>query len=156
MKALGETCRFISDLRVRCSVAKYVQYPKIPTVLSESLAVYAITDGYVLVSAGPYTSIARGGREGDIIATRGDGRRLKIETKASGEEDFATFGKKDYSADFLLWLRFGNLLRESRFGKIEILICPRPADHLSWWAQHLAGAKLKDRVTVAQLTLAWD
>jgi hypothetical protein len=156
IKAFGETCRFVSDLRARCPVAKYVQYPKIPTVLSESLAAHAILNRHLLSSVGPFTSVARGGREADIVAAHANGRRLKIETKASGEEDFAAFGRKDYSADFLLWLRFGSLLREGRLGRIEVLVCPSPGDHLSWWAEYRAGAKLKDRVTVAELTSAWD
>jgi hypothetical protein len=156
VESFSETCRFVTDLRARKqSVAKFVQYPKISEVFSESVAARAIIDGYLLASAGPFASVARGGSiKGDIVATRSDGHLLRIETKASGKKDFATFGKKDYIADFLLWLRFGSLLQEGRLGKIEVLVCPRPADHLSWWAQHMAGGELKDRVTVAQFKVA--
>jgi hypothetical protein len=147
IEAFGETCQFISELRARCPIARYVQYPKIPTILSESLAVHAILQGRLLASTGPFSSVIRGGRKADVLAVLMDGQELRIETKASGEEDFATFGKKDYAAHFLLWLRFGKSLRESCLGQMEVLVCPRPAEHLPW---------ARDRANVAQLLAAWD
>lgn len=83
LAAFGATCQFVTNLRARFPIARFVQYPKIPTVLSESLAVHAIRRGHLLASAGPFASVTRGGREGDIIAACEDGRRLKVETKAS-------------------------------------------------------------------------
>ena len=158
IEAVREASCFLSGLRLRCPMAKHVQYPKIPTVLSESLAVYAINNGLLLASVGPFRRVERGGREADIIAVCDDGRRLKIETKASGEKNFATFGAKDYCADYLLWMLFGSLLRENAVPRIiEVLVCPSPAEHLPWWKQHKEeGKRLKDRVTVAQLTKDWQ
>lgn len=145
--AFGETCRFITTLQSRAPVAKHVQYPKIPTILSESIAVIAIQQGLLLSSQGPFSAVIRGGRAADILAAvAGEARQLKIEIKASGTKDFATFGPKDYAADFLLWMRFENLLHENNFGCVEVLICPNPVEHLPW---------RRSRVTVAQLTANW-
>lgn len=154
IEVFGEACRFISELRARSPIAKLVQYPKTPTLLSESLAVHAIQEGRLLAAAGPFTTVQRGGRRADILADRADGRQLNIETKASGVQDFATFGGKDYAADFLLWFRFDTLLRDNHLGQVEVLVCPCPGNHLPSF--HFENGKKRDRVTVNQLTQAWD
>jgi hypothetical protein len=145
VRCLGEASRFVTELRGREQIAKYVQYPKIPPALSESLAVHALRDGMLLTHVGPFSSVDLGGRVADIVATTAMGTTLRIETKAAGTEEFATFGPKDYEADFLLWLLFGDLIRNGQGGKCRVLVCPCPKDHLPW---------RKDRVTVTQLKSA--
>jgi hypothetical protein len=146
VRCLGDASRFITALREREQIAKYVQYPKIPPALSESLAVHALRNGTLLKHQGPFSAVDLGGRVADIIATTTSGKTLRIETKAAGTEEFATFGPKDYEADFLLWLLFGDLIRNGQGGKCRVLVCPSPKDHLPW---------RKDRVTVTQLKSAW-
>jgi len=147
VRCLSETSQFISKLRDREEIASYVQYPKIPPALSESLAVFAIRENKLLASHGPFKAVKLGGRVADIIATTDSGKTFRIETKAAGTEEFATFGPRDYEADFLLWMLFGDSIRSGCGGKCTVLVCPNPKDHLPW---------RKDRVTVPQLEADWD
>ena len=147
IQAFGDACQFIKELKERCPEAEHVQYPKTPPILTHSLAALAILDGRLLSAEGPFTNVVLGGRQANILATSADGSVLEIETKGSGENDFATFGKRDYAADFLLWLRFGSELREKRLDQVEVLICPRPEEHLP------SGIT---RVTVGQLENNWQ
>ena len=153
----AETCRFIESLRLRNPQARHIQYPKIPESLSESITVHSMKKGIVLKDFGPFSNIRlgrkrkgkKGCKEADIIATTVGGRVLNIEVKASGKNDFATFGKDDYQADVLLWLRFDQSLFRNELGDIQILVCPKPIDNLPW------DPGEKQRVNARQLIRDW-
>ena len=65
VRCLGDASRFITALRERDHIAKYVQYPKIPPALSESLAVHALRDRTLLKHQGPFSAVELGGRVAD-------------------------------------------------------------------------------------------
>ena len=60
----------------------------------------------------PGTLSARfGGREGDIFLQFPDGER-HVEVKATGEHGFEDFSEKDITADWMIWIHFGTVLRK--------------------------------------------
>jgi hypothetical protein len=163
--AVGETYRWMLDLRERSRVARHIQYPKIPPILSESIVVYAIRHGKLLPSIRPsLESVMRGRRAtADVVAIRNERPwpypvppslaqvpELYIEIKGTGCGEFAGFGDKDYDAHILLWLLFGNRLFGGGLGVMDVLVCPHPIENLR------PEFDRPKRVTVGQLTSNWN
>jgi hypothetical protein len=95
----------ISQLKAASPVAAAIQYPKLPSIFTESL----------IMRCGPVLfpdarDLRRGGAVADILFEAGTHTK-KVEIKATGQQAFQYFGPKDISADFLVWLAFGELFR---------------------------------------------
>ncbi len=145
--ALRKTHRFIDNLRHVNPLAKHIQYPKIPTLLSESIAGLTIKKGGLLSDYGKFSNVVRGGKHADLLCINDVNEQIKVEVKASGKSNFATFGPKDYGADVLLWLLFQDVFVSKTSCIIEVIICAEPSKRLPW---------RKDRVTLSQLTNDWN
>jgi len=112
-------CEHLANLRSRSAAAKYIQFPKIPSKISENLAArllpkIGLCDNLEEVSFG----------QGADLWIRG---KLKIEVKGSGQSEFQTIGPKDWACDALIWLRFGpvevvnlsSMMRWTKFERLE-------------------------------------
>jgi hypothetical protein len=119
--ALMEVFRTIRELRERSPAARYIKFPPLPSVLSESIAIAITPTLFGSDWKGRY-----GGSAADMIienlATRSD---LRVEVKATGQHAFQELKDKDLRADVLIWFRFGRRL-ELGTGEIEaaVIECP--------------------------------
>jgi hypothetical protein len=101
---------YISDLKDKNPLAADIQYPKLPSRLTESLAVHLLRNGVISELVG--YAFEFGGREADVIGTGGQGRR-RIEVKGT-TKSFEYFGPKDIQSDYLLWFDFADLIKGRR------------------------------------------
>lgn len=144
---LREVAKVVSSIRGASAVGRHVQLPKIPPALSESLAILAIRERLLLADIGHIADVRFGGREADVIAIVNDGR-FRIEVKSSGPQRFATFGKKDYAADFLIWFAFDDYFQREDANSVDAFVFPAPS-------QFLAEGWRPNRVTLGQLLAKW-
>ena len=101
MEAIIELKQYINAKRVENESAyEYIQNPKIPSMLSESLVVHLIEDKKILEDA--KISRCRLGGGADIIGKTGR-KKIKIEVKAT-TAGFQQLTKKDVKANYLIWV----------------------------------------------------
>ena len=95
----------ISQLKAANPAAAPIQYPKLPSIFSESLVLLC---GPVLF---PHAkNLRRGGAVADILFEAGNITK-RVEVKATGQQAFQYFGQKDINADFLVWLAFAEFFQ---------------------------------------------
>lgn len=145
---LREVARLIRAIRDNSHVGYHVQLPKIPPALSESLAVLAIRQRLLLPWIEIRSYVGFGGREADVLVGVGDGSHLRIEVKSSGPQRFATFGAKDYAADFLIWFAFDDFFQRDDADMVDAFVFPTPA-------RFLPGGWRPNRLTLSQLLANW-
>ena len=107
MDLLAEVFSFISDLRNENPLAKCIQFPKIPPILSESLCILEREKLFPGCSDAVF-----GGRRCDIDVLFPDGTKKTAEIKATGQSAFQALSKKDIAADFLVWVHFGRFFED--------------------------------------------
>jgi hypothetical protein len=105
---LKDVFTYISNLKEKNPLAADIQYPKLPSKLTESLAIHLLRRDLIPELKG--YDFRFGGNEADIIATRGT-EKVRIEVKGT-TKGFEYFGEKDISAKYLMWFDFEELLRE--------------------------------------------
>jgi len=111
---------YVSQLKAANPVAAPIQYPKLPSIFSESLVLLC---GPVLF---PHAkNLRRGGAVADILFESGKLTK-KLEIKATGQQAFQYFGQKDIDADFLVWLAFGEFFRKRAESPIKIYVLAEP------------------------------
>ena len=131
---LGDSFVRLTRLRKRSALAIHIQFPKIPSILTESIVIQLLSSGELLppLRRRGY-EFKLGGKLADIVASNPKHKELKIEVKATARSGFQALSEKDVNADFLIWLHFGDQFIE--WGKkleithveFELLVCPNPA-----------------------------
>ena len=119
---LLELYAFFRQMRARYSVAKFIHYPSIPSILSESLVVHCVEFLFGSAWAGKL-----GKNVCDVILERPSEQRT-VEVKASGQTGFQEFKAKDLDADFLVWVDFGERYTEGS-DKLSIYVLKNPGRH---------------------------
>ena len=104
---LAQVFSLISDLHNENPLAKCIQFPKIPPILSESLCVLEREKLFPGCSNADF-----GGRTCDIIVRFPDGTKKTAEVKATGQSAFQELSQKDIAADFLVWVHFGRFFED--------------------------------------------
>ena len=95
----------VAKLRKDAPGGKFVQYPKIPSIVSESWLAQEVAYGRApFWPAG--CAVSRGGTACDLQVLDPHGRIWKLEVKATGSAAFQFFSTKDVTADALAWLSF--------------------------------------------------
>jgi len=116
----------ISDLKAENPLAKYIQYPKLPPSLTESLAIRLLRMG-VIKGLGRY-EFQFGGNEADIIG-KDSQSRLRIEVKGT-TKGFEYFGEKDINSDYLMWFDLADLLRKTDGDDhLRLYVIAQPSSH---------------------------
>ncbi|HEU0219181.1 MAG TPA: hypothetical protein VFQ98_00075 [Gallionella sp.] len=112
VKLLRAVFQYHHELRKQSEVAHLVQFPKIPSALSESLVVILGNQGLLLNELNLH-NFQLSEENGDVVATSNNMQKLKIEVKATGNSAFQFFGDKDIESDILVWVHFDNCFKES-------------------------------------------
>jgi len=121
-----EVFRTVRELKSRIAAARYIKFPPVPSMFSESIAI-ATTP--LLFGSG--WKARYGGHEADVIAENLTTRcSLKVEVKATGQHAFQELKVKDLQADVLIWFRFGNRF-ESGAGPIEVAVFDSPGRYVT-------------------------
>jgi hypothetical protein len=115
--------KIIAKMKQKYVLAKYIQYPKIPPILSESICLKLLKKKIILEELKDF-SFEFGGNLSDILAKKS--KTKKIEVKSTGKSGFQKFGKGDISCDYLIWIHFDKAFYENNFNNIHIFIinCP--------------------------------
>ncbi len=138
IQALRTAFRSISSLRTSDNLASLVQNPKIPPALSESLAFHLIQDEVILPDLNSLRAGARS--ESDIVAKDSHGRSIAIEVKGTGTSAWVFMGPKDYKANYLVWLLFGDFFADPEQSTIRICVADPAFIH-----------PMRDRITIGAL-----
>jgi len=123
----------IIELRGNNTLAQYVQFPKIPPYLSESMIIHLIKDGIILPEISRKLShIGFGGSVADVLVKLLDNNNeIKVEVKATGKSAFQKFGVNDINADYLIWVHFNEFFLNKNQKTIEIFIIKDPSRYIS-------------------------
>jgi len=116
-RTIRQAFQALNKLKQEEPLAKYIQYPKIPSIFSESIAAKVlphIFSGFEAIG---------GGITADILLVGEHGTKT-VEVKATGKSGFQYFGEKDCKADYLLWISFGDYFQNDT-GTIDVLIMPK-------------------------------
>jgi hypothetical protein len=105
---LKDVFTYISNLKEKNPLAADIQYPKLPSKLTESLAIHLLRHDLIPELKG--YDFRFGGNEADIIAAR-ETEKVRIEVKGT-TRGFEYFGEKDIRAKYLMWFDFEELLRK--------------------------------------------
>ena len=103
--ALREGFTAIRQIRNSRSQGRLVQFPKIPSILSESVVAQEILAGRGVRLKGPVL-VRRGGTKADLVV-KSKGKELRVEVKGTGKQGFGALGPKDVNADVLVWIAYG-------------------------------------------------
>jgi hypothetical protein len=98
-----------------------IQYPKLPSVFSESLVVVC---GPALFPNAKNIHLG-GGHEADVVFDSSNVTK-KVEVKATGSKEFQEFGPRDVKADFLVWIAFGSVFENESEDTIRIYVLDEP------------------------------
>ena len=124
-KRTADVFSFISDLKKNYEICNHIQYPKIPQMLSESLAVNLIEQSKILKELTGH-KISLGGVIADVKAESKNNSTVKIEVKSTGKSAFQEFGPKDIIADYLVWIHFGGSFLTRDFSKVQAYTIKNP------------------------------
>ena len=136
---------YLDTLRAVTPLALTIQYPKIPSVLSESLIIRL----HSMLFKGSIDA-EFGKPESDVRLSYPGGEFKHVEVKATGESAFEFFGKRDLAADYLIWIHFGRYFHGKK-DSIAIYCLPSPSEYF----QSETKITLKDflkRVNGSKLT----
>lgn len=149
--ALVRAFRTIQELREELPAARYIKFPPLPSIFSESIVIAAAPRIF-----GPGWRARYGGKACDILIENDQGEGKRVEVKATGAHAFQELKAKDLKADFLVWVRFGRRF-ESGQGPIEIAILRDPSRFIAE-ACRLDTARFEKRIgsAAALQTLSFD
>lgn len=117
---LAEVFSCISDMRNDNPLAKRIQFPNVPPILSESLCILEREKLFLGCSNAVF-----GGKMCDIIVLFPDGTRKTVEIKATGQSAFQSLSKKDIAADFLVRVHFGRFFEDYN-EEIKVYVMENP------------------------------
>jgi hypothetical protein len=149
--ALVRAFRTIRDLREELPAARYIKFPPLPSIFSESIIISAAPRIF-----GPEWTARYGGSTCDVLIENHRGEEKRVEVKATGAHAFQELKAKDLRADLLVWVRFGQRF-DSGQGPIEIVILRDPSRFIPE-ACRLDTARFERRVgsTDALRSLSFD
>ena len=105
-------------------LSKHIQYPKIPSILSESI-VKDLLIKKKLLSELTTTTTSTDHSKADILIHTQHGIKT-VEVKSTGESAFQNFGEKDINADYIIWLHFNDLFKDRSAESFEVFIIDNP------------------------------
>ena len=123
--AVRASFRAIQQIRRDFHGGRHVQFPRIPSILSESMIAREIRLGRTPLWQEPGASLP-GGRSCDILAKVGE-NEYKVQVKATGSQGFQYLGPKDIVSDVLVWLHFGSFFEKDERLPLECYWLPRPS-----------------------------
>jgi hypothetical protein len=145
--ALTAAFQSIADLRRRWPAARYVKFPTLPCVFSESILIACAEKLF-----GNGWTAEYGGTQCDVLIRHGTCGECRVEVKATGEHAFQELKAKDLRADVIVWIHFGRRFQQGT-GKIVVWLLRNPARHVHGPCR-LDIVRLKNRVgTTADLTV---
>jgi hypothetical protein len=119
----------IAQLRRDNPLAQHIQFPKIPSILSESLVVHLLESGDILPDLAGFR-FTFGSKRADVIAEKnGDART--IEVKATGKSAFQNFVAKDAQANYIIWIHFGGYFTGSANPALRAFVLRKPSRYFS-------------------------
>ncbi len=119
----------IAEIRRDNPLARHIQFPKTPCILSESLAIHLLRWGDILPDL-TGCSFNLGGKRADIVAER-LGETKTIEVKATGKSAFQNFVAKDVDADYVIWIHFGDYFLASGEKNLRAFVLREPRRYFS-------------------------
>lgn len=96
----------VTEIRRTHLGGKWLQLPKIPPVLSESIVAREVLSDHSPFFGTP-ESVERGGKDADLIVTLGK-EEFSVEVKTTGRQGFSYLYEKDILSPYLAWLSLGD------------------------------------------------
>lgn len=133
IKELAELLRrvfkYIADLKSERAIASKIKNPQLPSALTESLTIHLLRKEKILPELTGF-NFDFGGQVADILASNGD-QHQKIEVKATAKSAFEYFGGRDITADYIVWVHFGNFFITPKNVPLKIFIIKSPSTYFT-------------------------
>lgn len=146
---LREIFTYFQNLRSRTKLAEKIQFPKIPSVLSESIIYHLISEKKLFEALSDEVLL---GGNADIIIKDHNGKQVKIEVKATGSENFQYLSQKDINCDYLVWVSFGDYFLINSRTFIQIFVLNEPKKFFNNPIKIMLGNFIKIAGTEIQIT----
>lgn len=97
-----------------------IPFPRLTPVISESLTYHLIKDSVILGNR--YITDVSFSKSGGDLEVVENGIIKRVEVKSTAQQAFQYFSNKDKQADYLIWMHFGNVLKDREENIIQITI----------------------------------
>lgn len=124
----------ISSLKNSRQIAEYIEWPKVPAPLTQSIVVHCIAREWLIpeLEGSQHPTFGIGQRNPDVIHVNAlTNRETSIQVKGTGRGAFTELGEKDIEAEYLIWVHFGEYFLPNGSNKIEIYTLRDPKRHFS-------------------------
>lgn len=147
---------YISRLKDKSELAEWIQYPKVPSILSESLVFHLVKDRILPLPVEDANNLKFRFRtkEGDILL-EDKGAKIHIEVKATGKRKFQYLGEKDIKSDYLVWVNFEDFFENPDANQIEIVIFEKIGRYVKS-PRKITLAKLEDETKQSNISIHID
>lgn len=110
-------------LKSKFPIARYIQFPKVPTALTEGLALLLINNQNLLAEIDGIKLPARCSTSGgDIVCDLVNGDGLSVEVKGTAKSAFQHFSPKDLKADLVIWVHYDTCFSDNKSSAQVVLI----------------------------------
>ncbi len=123
-QSLKRSFKYLTDQRTSDVLAKYIQFPKIPPILSESLVARLITNKKILSDLAVDKIVINHAQADLVIVT--PSHKIMVEVKSTGKSAFQNIGEKDIRSDYLIWVHFNTFFTEEKLDSFEVFIIKHP------------------------------
>ncbi|WP_456444133.1 hypothetical protein [Thermococcus sp.] len=130
IKLVREAFGCISELKSKNDLARWIQYPKVPSILSESLVFHLVRDHILPLPIEDVSTFKFRTKEGDILFENGDDM-IHVEVKATGKSKFQYLGEKDIKADYLIWVNFEDFFERKGANQVKIITFERIGKYIT-------------------------
>ncbi len=110
-RLLRDVFNYINRLKKENKLANKIKYPQLPSIITESLALHLLKKREIIKELKEY-NFNFGGNTADILGISNN-KTIKIEVKSTAKSAFQYFGKKDISANFIIWFHFAEFFMNS-------------------------------------------
>lgn len=127
-KNVCEVFSFLADFKEQNPLAEHIQFPKTPTILSESIVRHLINDNRIIIGENVQRTDF-GGKTADILVELASGKTLKVEVKGTATNAFQDFSEKDVAADYLVWVHLEDLFKSGIASPINVYVVKKPSNY---------------------------
>jgi hypothetical protein len=124
---LKQQYKFQTVQRKRNKIAKYIQFPKTPSILTETIALNLVRRGKILPKLEFISGHRVGGKDNPDLRIETRLGPSSAEVKGTGDKDFQNLTAKDILSPYVIWIRFKRLFLDEGIDDIDVLVIKNPS-----------------------------
>lgn len=139
-RAITKVFDLYQKLRADIPIASRINFPLLPSILSESIVIIAAP---ILFNLRPGWKAVFGGKAADILLKDDNGNEELVEVKSCGMRGTLELKSRDVLSDKLVWVNFGSRYHDG-FGPITVYVLRNPSKYYDPASSSLRVVKLHE------------